>query len=50
MRPYLKKTHHKNRAGGVAQGIGLGFKPHIRKQKTKNKPKPKPTNQTNQNY
>jgi hypothetical protein len=22
-RPYLKKTHHKKRAGGVAQGIAL---------------------------
>jgi hypothetical protein len=25
-RPYLKKTHHKNRAGGVAQGEGPEFK------------------------
>jgi hypothetical protein len=25
--PILKKTHHKERAGGVAQGIGSGFKP-----------------------
>jgi hypothetical protein len=26
-RPYLKKTHHKKRAGGVAQGMGPEFKP-----------------------
>jgi hypothetical protein len=26
-RPYLRKTLHKNRAGGVAQGEGLEFKP-----------------------
>jgi hypothetical protein len=26
MRPYLKKTHHKKRAGGVAQGEDLKFK------------------------
>jgi hypothetical protein len=25
-RPYLEKTQHKNRAGGVAQGEGLEFK------------------------
>jgi hypothetical protein len=24
-------THHKNRAGGVAQGVGLEFKPQYRK-------------------
>jgi hypothetical protein len=27
LRPNLKKTHHKNRAGGVAQGVGPEFKP-----------------------
>jgi hypothetical protein len=33
MRPYLEKTHHKNRAGGVAQGespaLGAITKYHI---------------------
>jgi hypothetical protein len=30
--PILKKTHHKNRAGGVAQGEGPEFKPqHCKK-------------------
>jgi hypothetical protein len=28
MRPYLKKTLHKSRAGGVAQGEGPDFKYH----------------------
>jgi hypothetical protein len=27
VRPYLKKSHHKKRAGGVAQGLGPEFKP-----------------------
>jgi hypothetical protein len=27
VRPYLKKTHHKNRASGVAQSEGPEFKP-----------------------
>jgi hypothetical protein len=31
MRPYLKKTHHKKRAGGVAQGIGFEFKSQYHK-------------------
>jgi hypothetical protein len=31
MRPYLEKTHHKNRAGGVAQGEGPEFKPQYHK-------------------
>jgi hypothetical protein len=38
MRPYLKKkkkSHHKNRAGGVAQGIGPEFKPQNHPKKTK---------------
>jgi hypothetical protein len=26
-RPYLEKTHHKKRAGEVAQGVGPEFKP-----------------------
>jgi hypothetical protein len=25
---YLEKTHHKNRAGGVAQGVGPEIKSH----------------------
>jgi hypothetical protein len=33
VRPYLKKTHHKKRAGGVAQGVGLEFNPHLKKKK-----------------
>jgi hypothetical protein len=32
-RPYLEKTHHKNRAGGVAQGEGPEFKPQYHKKK-----------------
>jgi hypothetical protein len=32
MRPYLKKkTLHKNRAGGMAQGVGPEFKPQYHK-------------------
>jgi hypothetical protein len=27
LQDYLKKTHHKKRAGGVAQGVGPEFKP-----------------------
>jgi hypothetical protein len=26
MTPYLEKTHHKKRAGGMAQGVGPEFK------------------------
>jgi hypothetical protein len=37
MRPYLKKTHHKNRAGGVAQGEDLEFKPQYLQKKKKKK-------------
>jgi hypothetical protein len=45
-RPYLKRTHHKKRAGGVVQGVGLEFKPQYHQQnKTKQNKKPKP-NQT----
>jgi hypothetical protein len=37
MRPYLKKTL-KKRAGGVAQGVGLEFKPqHHRGEKKVNR-------------
>jgi hypothetical protein len=36
MRPYLEKTHHKNkRASGVAQGVGPEFKPQYCKKKKK---------------
>jgi hypothetical protein len=35
LRPYLKKTHHNYRAGGVAQGEGLEFKPQYHKKKKK---------------
>jgi hypothetical protein len=35
MRPCLKKTHHKNRAGGVAQDEGPEFKPQYHKKKKK---------------
>jgi hypothetical protein len=37
MRPYLKKTHHKNGAGGVAQGVGPEFKPWYHKTTTTTK-------------
>jgi hypothetical protein len=33
MRPYLEKPHHKNRAVGVAQGLGPKFKPQYHKKK-----------------
>jgi hypothetical protein len=32
-RPYLEKTLHKNRAGGVAESVGPEFKPQHRKKK-----------------
>jgi hypothetical protein len=32
-----RKTFHKNRAGGVAQGEGTKFKPQYHKKKSKNK-------------
>jgi hypothetical protein len=36
MRPYLEKTHHKKRAGDVAQGVGPEFKlQYYKKTKTK---------------
>jgi hypothetical protein len=31
MRAFLEKTHHKKRAGGVAQGVGPEFKPQYHK-------------------
>jgi hypothetical protein len=31
MEPYLEKTLHKNRAGGVVQSVGPEFKPQHRK-------------------
>jgi hypothetical protein len=33
VRPYLEKTHHKKRAGGVAQGVGPEFKLQYHKKK-----------------
>jgi hypothetical protein len=36
VRPYLKNTRHKKKAGGVAQGIGLEYKPQYQKKKKKN--------------
>jgi hypothetical protein len=35
LRPYLKKTHHKNRGGGVTQGVDLEFKPQYLKKRKK---------------
>jgi hypothetical protein len=36
--PYLEKSHHKKRAGRVAQGIGPEFKPqYCKKEKEKEK-------------
>jgi hypothetical protein len=34
-RPYLEKNHHKKRTGGVAQGVGLEFKPQYQTTTTK---------------
>jgi hypothetical protein len=31
VKPYLKKILHKNRAGGVAKGVGPEFKPQYHK-------------------
>jgi hypothetical protein len=33
MRPYLKKSHHKKRVGGMTQGIDPEFKPQYCKRK-----------------
>jgi hypothetical protein len=35
MNPYIEKKNHKNRAGGMAQGVGLEFKPQYHKKKKK---------------
>jgi hypothetical protein len=41
VRPYLKNTQQKKRADGVAQGVGLEFKPqYCKKKKKKKKKKP----------
>jgi hypothetical protein len=37
LRPYLKKTHHKNRARGVAQRVGPEFKSQYCKKQNKTK-------------
>jgi hypothetical protein len=37
MRPYLEKTHHNYRAGGVAQSIALSSNPSTEKKKRKEK-------------
>jgi hypothetical protein len=33
MRPYIKKTHHKNRLVELAQSVSPEFKPHREKKK-----------------
>jgi hypothetical protein len=33
MRPYLDKTYHKQRAGGVVHGVSPEFKPQYHKKK-----------------
>jgi hypothetical protein len=33
----MEKTHHKKRAGRVAQGVGAEFKPQYRQKKKKKK-------------
>jgi hypothetical protein len=35
MRPYLEKTHHKKRVGGVGQSVDPEFKPQYGKNQTK---------------
>jgi hypothetical protein len=35
VRPYFEETHHKKRAGGVAQGVGPEFKHQYYKKKKK---------------
>jgi hypothetical protein len=39
VRPYLEKTHHKKRAGGVAEGVGPEFKSQCRQKKPKKQTK-----------
>jgi hypothetical protein len=36
MKPYLEKTHHDKRAGGVAQDVGPQFNPQYCQKKKKN--------------
>jgi hypothetical protein len=38
MKPYFEKTHHRKRAGGVAQGEGFEFKPQYCKTNKQTKP------------
>jgi hypothetical protein len=44
----LKKTLHKKRADGMAQGVGPEFKPQYHKKKKYNLPLKKQTTTTNQ--
>jgi hypothetical protein len=37
-RSYLEKTHHKNKAGGAAQGVGPEFKLQYHKKERKSNP------------
>jgi hypothetical protein len=37
VRPFLEKNSSQKRTGGVAQGVGLEFKPQYHKNKTKPK-------------
>jgi hypothetical protein len=36
MNPYLEKTYHKKRTGGVVQGVGPEFKPQYGQKKKVN--------------
>jgi hypothetical protein len=40
MRPYLKNTYHKNKAGGVAQSVGPEFKPQYHKKRERERERP----------
>jgi hypothetical protein len=49
VRPYLEKAFRKKRVGGVAQGVGLEFKPqYCKKKKERKKRKTKGTSQARQ--
>jgi hypothetical protein len=48
LRSYLKKTHHKKRAGGVAQAVGPEFKPRHCKEEKKRKKKKEAENKDSQ--
>jgi hypothetical protein len=39
MRPYLEKTLHEKKAGGIAQDVGPEFKPQYHKKKKKERKK-----------